>query len=48
MDDKPYALEEMRAAIAQLRAEFADLRDDLDHHLLMCPEPLPGVAEMTP
>jgi len=45
MDDQPNVGEEIRVQLNQLRAEVRDLRDDLDHHLMVCPGSLPTVQE---
>ncbi len=45
MDDQPSGGEEMRAELDRLRAEMRDLRDDLDHHLMVCPGSLQAAQE---
>jgi len=45
MDDQPSGREEMRAELDRLRAEMRDLRDDLDHHLMVCPGSLQAAQE---
>ncbi len=45
MYDQPDGREEIRAELDRLRAEMRDLRDDLDHHLMVCPGSLQAAQE---
>jgi len=52
MNDQPNGGEEIRAELDRLRAEMRaqraeirDLRDDLDHHLMVCPGSLQDAQE---
>ncbi len=45
MDNQPSGEQEMRAELDRLRTEMRDLRDDLDHHLMVCPGSLQAAQE---
>jgi len=45
MDDQPDGGEEIRAVLDRLRADIRDLRDDLDHRLMVCPGSLQAAQE---